>query len=302
MRIALLGSNGQVGSALLARLPRTWSVVPLARRDADLLVPGAAAAAIARIRPDVIVNAAAWTAVDKAETEATGARRVNSEAVRELAAAGADWLISYSTDYVFDGRKVGAYREDDATAPLNVYGSSKLGGEQAIGENSGKSLIFRTSWVHTPGHANFVTTILRLAAERESLNVVDDQIGAPTSAGLIADTTMDALKRISEGQPIEAGTYHLAASGATSWFHHAEFILQCAEEAGRVLPCAIHPVSASQYGQAAMRPANSRLDTTKLEAALGLSFPSWQEGVRQTVAQSINPAVLDTVSLRKGYG
>ncbi|WP_449394528.1 dTDP-4-dehydrorhamnose reductase [Devosia riboflavina] len=302
MRIALLGSNGQVGSALLARLPRAWSVVPLARRDADLLVPGAAAAAIARIRPDIIVNAAAWTAVDKAETEAMGAYRVNSEAVSELAAAGADWLISYSTDYVFDGRKAGAYREDDATAPLNVYGSSKLGGEQAIAENGGKSLIFRTSWVHAPGHANFVTTILRLAAERESLNVVDDQIGAPTSAGLIAHTTVEALKRISEGRPIKAGTYHLAASGATSWFHYAQFILQCAEEAGHALPCAIHPISASQYGQGPMRPANSRLDTTKLETALGSGFPSWQEGVRQTVVQSINPAVLDTVSLRQGHG
>ncbi|WIY54226.1 dTDP-4-dehydrorhamnose reductase [Devosia sp. YIM 151766] len=302
MRIALVGSNGQVGSALLARLPSAWHIVPLARQDADLLVPGAAAAAIDRIRPDVIVNAAAWTAVDNAETDAARAHRVNSEAVRELAAAGADWLISYSTDYVFDGRKASAYRENDATAPLNIYGLSKLAGELAIAERGGNAVIFRTSWVHAPGHANFITTILRLAAERECLRVVDDQIGAPTSAAIIAAATVQTLKRIAEGRPIHAGIYHLAASGATSWYHYAEFIVQCARENGRILPCVIRPISAKQYGQVALRPANSRLDTTKLETALGCIFPSWQEGARQTIIDSINRDGQDSIRLRRGQG
>ena len=300
MRIALVGPNGQVGSALLARLPRAWDIVPLARQDADLLVPGAAAAAIDRIRPDVIINAAAWTAVDEAETDSARAHRVNSEAVRELAAAGADWLISYSTDYVFDGRKAGAYRESDATAPLNIYGLSKLEGERVIAESGCNSVVFRTSWVHAPGHVNFITTILRLAAERESLRVVDDQIGAPTSATLVAAATVETLKGIAEGRPIGAGIYHLAASGATSWYHYAEFILQCAREEGRILPCVIRPISAKQYGQVALRPANSRLDTTKLERALGCIFPSWQEGARQTISDSIDRDGQERVRLRQG--
>lgn len=302
MRIVLFGPNGQVGSALMASLPRTWTVIPLGRKDVDLLVPGAAAKAIQSIRPDVVINAAAWTAVDKAEADVASAVRINKDAPAEMARAGMPWLISYSTDYVFDGQKRGSYKEEDNPAPLNVYGASKLAGEREIETAASKYLIFRTSWVHSPHHANFIITILRLAAERDYLRVVDDQIGAPTSATLIANATVAALQRLSASAPIASGIYHLAASGSSSWCDYAKFILSCAREEGLDLACEIRPVSTAQYGQAVARPANSRLDTSKLKSALQLTFPPWEEGVRTTVSKSLSFDPQAKTFLSEGQG
>jgi dTDP-4-dehydrorhamnose reductase len=287
MKLMLFGKDGQVGSALLAVLPPAWDVVALGRRDADLAVAGAAADAIRRGRPDIVVNAAAWTAVDRAESEPAAARRVNAEAVAEMAGAVGDGLlIHYSSDYVFDGRKAGAYLETDPTAPLSAYGLSKQLGEVAA-RRAPRHLVFRTSWVHAPGHANFAATILRLAAERDSLRVVADQVGAPTAAALIAEVTLRAISMVDSGRPPPAGTYHLAAKGETSWHGYARFLVDAARASGAVLRCradAIAAIASSDYPQPARRPLNSRLDTTRLETTLGVALPDWRDGVRDTVA------------------
>lgn len=290
MRVLVLGAKGQVGSALMARLPRRWPVTGLTRKDVDLLVPGDVAAAIETAQPDVVINAAAWTAVDRAETEATSAHRVNTDAVREIAETNVPLVVSFSTDYVFDGHKESAYKETDMPAPLNVYGMSKLGGERAIARRKGEHLIFRTSWVHAPAHVNFVSTMLRLLAERSHLSVVNDQVGAPTSAALIADSTVLALKRMEDGEPLASGIYNLTASGGCSWYDYARFIHETAREQGKTLDCALEPIAAADYGQAALRPRNSRLDTKKLQRALDFRFPPWQEGVRDTILKSMESA------------
>jgi len=290
MRIVLFGKDGQVGSALRAILPPAWEVTALGRRDADLAIPGAAASAVRAARPDVVINAAAWTAVDRAEEEPGAARRVNAEAVAEMAEAVGDGvLVHYSSDYVFDGRKAGAYRETDPTGPLSAYGRSKQLGEAAAAR-APRHLIFRTSWVHAPRHANFIATILRLAATRDSLRVVADQIGAPTAAALIAEVTLRAIAMVDSGRPPPAGIYHLAAKGETSWHNYARFLIETAAASGAALRCRaddIAAVASSDYPQPARRPRNSRLDTTKLETTLGLSLPDWRDGVRDTVAATL---------------
>lgn len=293
MRILLFGRNGQVGSAL-STSSAGRDLVALGRSDVDLMQPGTAAAAIREIRPDVVVNAAAWTAVDLAESEPDAARRINVDAVAEMAGAmQTGWFVTYSTDYVFDGGKASSYTEIDTPAPLNVYGRTKLLGEAATAAVGGRHLVFRTSWVHTPGHANFLTTILRLATERESLSVVDDQLGAPTSATLIAQVTWRALDRIAQGRPLETGIYHLAASGSASWFDYARLILNCAHEYGAPLRCRADQVARkrTEYTDGkARRPLNSQLSTAKLEATLGVSLPDWQLGVIDTVRDSVEEA------------
>lgn len=298
MRVLLLGRSGQVGTGLRALMPPEAETVAPAREEADFETPGRLAGIVESLKPDLIVNAAAYTAVDKAETDRAQARRVNTEAVEELAEAAkaADaWLIHYSTDYVFDGGKAGPYLETDPTHPLNVYGETKRDGELAIARTGCRHLIFRTSWVYAPGAANFLTKILALAAEREHLSVVDDQIGAPTSARLIAETTLTALARIAGGTAPASGLYHLTAAGETSWHGYARFAVAQAMARGmavKATPERIVAVGSGAYPTPARRPRNSRLATGKLEAALGLTLPDW----RDEVALALDAIVMEPAS------
>ena len=285
MKILLLGKNGQVGWQLQRSLAPLGEVVAWGRAACDVADTVTLGERVAAVAPDVIVNATAYTAVDKAESEPTLAHAINAEAPRQLAlaarACGAR-LVHYSTDYVFDGTKPGPYREDDPTAPHSVYGRSKLAGEQGIQTVEGlQSLIFRTSWVFGEHGANFVKTILRLAGEREQLTVVDDQIGSPTPAALIADVTALALQ-----QWLYAGVhtpahrlYHLSAAQPVSWCAFAREIVRLASEQGRALQLradAIQPIPSSAYPTPARRPANSRLDCRQLERDFCLRLPGWQ--------------------------
>lgn len=294
MKVLVLGRDGQVGTALMGLLPPLGEVRGYGRLGGDLETPGAIAALVAQERPDAIVNAAAYTAVDKAESEPERAQRVNAEALAELGdaakAAGA-WVIHYSTDYVFDGSGTTPWREDDLTAPLSVYGKTKRAGELALGQSGAKHLIFRTSWVHAPGGNNFIAKILKFATERDELKVIDDQRGAPTSARLIAEVTRQALERIAESRPIAEGIYHLAAAGETSWNGYARFAVTDAIARGvplKTTPERILPVPTTAFPTPATRPLNSRLDTSKLRLALGIELPQWQEDVRPTL-DAISP-------------
>jgi dTDP-4-dehydrorhamnose reductase len=289
MKIVLLGKDGQLGRQLLRSLLVEGEVTAWGRQDADLADPEAVVARLARMRPEVIVNAAAYTAVDRAESEPEKARLVNAVAVGAIAGMAARTgalLVHYSTDYVFDGLRSGCYAEDDEPAPLSVYGATKLAGEQAIRESGCRHLLVRTSWVHAPHGANFIRTMLSLAQSRESLRVVADQHGAPTSVALIADVTIALLRRLSRGGD-EGGIYHVSARGDTTWWGLARFAIEEARAVGlplRVGPEAVQPIATSDYAVAARRPANSRLCLTKVETALGKRLPAWEEGVRATVS------------------
>jgi dTDP-4-dehydrorhamnose reductase len=289
VKILVLGRDGQVGTALMGLLPPLGEIRGYGRAGGDLETPGKIAELVAAERPDAIVNAAAYTAVDKAESEPERARRVNAEALAELGAAAkavGTWVIHYSTDYVFDGSGTTPWRETDATAPLSVYGATKRDGEVALAASGAKHLIFRTSWVHAPGGNNFIAKILKLAAEREELKVIDDQVGAPTSAWLIAEVTRQALERIEAGRPIPEGIYHLAAAGETTWNGYARFAVADAIGRGvalKVTPERVLPVPTTAFPTPATRPLNSRLDTAKLRLALGIVLPQWQEDVRPTL-------------------
>jgi dTDP-4-dehydrorhamnose reductase len=285
MTILLLGQNGQVGWELQRSLAPLGAVTALDRgHGGDLAAPDALAAAARAMRPAVIVNAAAYTAVDKAEAEPELARRVNAHApaalAREAAACGA-LLVHYSTDYVFDGSGDQPWAEDAPTGPLNVYGQTKLEGEQAIRASGCAHLILRTSWVYAARGGNFAKTMLRLAQERERLTVVSDQWGAPTSAELIADATAHAIRQVRQ-RPQDAGTYHLAAAGETNWFDYARFVIAQARQAHPALRWMVReiaPVPAAAYPTPARRPHNSRLDTRRLRAVFGLAMPAWTQGV-----------------------
>ncbi|MBP1118735.1 MULTISPECIES: dTDP-4-dehydrorhamnose reductase [Pseudomonas] len=294
MKILLLGKNGQVGWELQRALAPLGEVIALDRQGADGLCGDLAdlerlAATVRALAPDVIVNAAAYTAVDKAESEPDLAMLINGEApgvlAREATALGA-WLIHYSTDYVFDGSGEQQWREDAATGPLSVYGRSKLMGEQAIQASGAKALILRTSWVYAARGHNFAKTMLRLATERDSLNVVADQYGAPTGAELIADVTAQILYRVRADQnpAALAGIYHLAAAGETSWHGFAQFVLEHAARNGvalKVAPDQIGAIPTEAYPVPAPRPRNSRLALSKLETAFQLKMPSWQQGAQR---------------------
>ncbi len=287
MNIVLLGGSGQVGWELQRALAPLGSVAVPTRREADLDNPEGLETFLRKTTPDVLVNAAAHTDVDGAETEADLAQVINARAVNTMARvmAGRGLLVHYSTDYVFDGKKTGAYVEDDPTAPLGVYGTSKRDGERAIAQAGGQHIILRTSWVYAARGRNFIRTILRLASERTELSVVDDQFGAPTGAELIADITALILYRW-QNQPAESGIYHLSAGGKTSWHEYACFILSEAHAAGAQLSCPseqVHNVSSAEFPTKAPRPQNSLLDTGKISRAFQLELPDWHMHVRRTV-------------------
>ncbi|MFG6206217.1 dTDP-4-dehydrorhamnose reductase [Pseudomonas retamae] len=296
MKILLLGKNGQVGWELQRSLAPLGELIALDRHPAgglngDLSNPEALRATIRQVQPDVIVNAAAYTAVDKAESETELAERVNGLAtgvMAEEAAASGCWLVHYSTDFVFDGQGTTAWRETDGVAPLNHYGVSKLAGEQAITASGCKHLIFRTSWVYGAYGNNFAKTMLRLARERETLSVIADQIGAPTGADLIADVTALALRQVLQ-QPELAGLYHLAAAGEVSWHGYASKVIAFAQASGELLAVkTIDPIKTVAYPTPARRPLNSRLDTRKLRDNFSLHLPDWQSGVTRMLREILN--------------
>lgn len=295
MKILLLGKDGQVGHELQRTLLPLGEVIALGRCQADLANLADLSAALHTHAPDIIVNAAAYTAVDKAESDAATAHKVNAEAVGVLADYARQHgglLVHYSTDYVFDGNKNAAYVETDNTAPQSVYGSSKLAGEEAIRQSGCDALVFRTSWVFSAHGGNFIKTILRLAKERANLNIVADQIGAPTSAELIADVT--ALAIMGHRQRILAGgLYHLTAAGVTSWHGLACHVVARARADGATLELdvpQIHAITTEEYPLPAKRPKNSRLDTSALADALGLQFPHWNIHVNRAVDQILERA------------
>ncbi|KQM75472.1 dTDP-4-dehydrorhamnose reductase [Xylophilus sp. Leaf220] len=290
MRIMLLGSSGQVGWELQRSLAPLGDVTVLPRSAADLESPDLLTEAVRAVRPDVIVNAAAHTAVDKAESEAERAHRINAEAPgvlgHEAARLGA-LLVHYSTDYVFDGGGTRAWSEADVTGPLSVYGSTKLEGEQRIQASGCRHLIFRTSWVYAARGGNFAKTMLRLARDRSRLTVIDDQWGAPTGADLIADVTAHAIRAV-EHHGAPAGLYHLVAGGETTWHGYASHVIAQARRLQPDVPLAVEDIAAvptSAFPTPARRPANSRMDTTRLQQAYKLTLPAWQTGVDRMLAE-----------------
>lgn len=293
MKILLFGKNGQVGRELRQTLPPLGELVAMGRQEADLTDLSAPRRILLEQAPEIIVNAAAYTAVDQAESEPAAACLINAEAVAVMAgyAAGRKvLLVHYSTDYVFDGRKSAPYLEDDPTNPLSVYGRSKLAGEEAIRQRGCQALVFRTSWVFSPHGKNFVKTVLRLAGEREALKIVADQHGAPTSAELIAELTAKAIAAYRAGK-LNPGLYHLAPAGESTWHGLAVRIVEQALAGGAVLklnPAAIEAISTSEYPLPARRPLNSRLDTTRLAKGLGITMPDWRLHLDRTVAGLIN--------------
>jgi dTDP-4-dehydrorhamnose reductase len=295
MKILLLGKNGQVGWELQRSLAPLGDVVALdfdspGPLTADFSKPESLAAPVRAGPPQVIVNAAAHTAVDKAESEPELARTINASAVgviaREAAAIGA-WLAHYSTDYVFDGSGSTPWIEDSPTGPLSVYGKTKLEGEEAIRASGVKHLIFRTSWVYAARGGNFAKTMLKLAKERDRLTVINDQFGAPTGADLLADITAHAL-RAAQQQPVLSGTYHAVAAGETHWHDYARHVIEFARGQGqaiKVRPEAIEPVPTSAFPTPAKRPGNSRMNTSKLQQTFGLTLPHWQAGIDRMLTE-----------------
>lgn len=281
--LLLLGADGQVGWELRRSLAVLGEVVTSTRAQCDLADAEAVRRLVRATQPRIIVNAAAYTAVDRAEAEAAAATRINAElpaVLAEQAARCHAWLVHYSTDYVFDGAKTTAYTEDDAPNPLGVYGHSKLAGEQAVRAYP-QHLVLRTSWVFGLHGENFLKTMLRLARTRDALRVVDDQTGAPTSAAFIADATAHMLATLVAGRGA-AGLYHLTATGATSWCGYTRYILAEAARLGVPLACPadhVQAISSSEWPTPAQRPANSRLDTTRLTQVYGLYPPAWQAQV-----------------------
>ncbi|WP_223522281.1 dTDP-4-dehydrorhamnose reductase [Pseudomonas sp. A-B-26] len=296
MKILLLGKNGQVGWELQRSLAPLGDLIALDRHVVDGLCGDLSdleslRATIRQVSPDVIVNAAAYTAVDKAESEVELANRVNGQAslvMAEEAATSGAWLIHYSTDYVFSGLGAEPWQESDTVAPVNHYGASKLAGEQAIAASGCKYLIFRTSWVYGARGNNFAKTMLRLAKDRQTLNVIADQVGAPTGADLIADVTALAIQKIMV-HPELAGLYHLAASGEVSWHGYASQVIEFAKANGEQLAVTtVSPIDTTAYPTPARRPLNSRLNTQKLCDSFSLHLPDWQSGVIRMLREVLN--------------
>lgn len=294
MKILLFGKGGQVGWELQRSLAPLGDLVALDADSqnlcGDFTNPEGLAQTVRAVAPDIIVNAAAHTAVDQAESEPELARTINALApgvlAQEAKRSGA-WLIHYATDYVFDGSGDKPWLETDPTGPLSVYGKTKLEGEEAIRATGCQHLIFRTSWVYAARGGNFAKTMLRMAQERDFLSVINDQIGAPTGADLLADISAHAI-RTALRNPDVGGLYHLVAGGETSWHGYASFVIDFARQAGieiKVTPEAIQPVPTSAFPLPAPRPKNSRLDTQKLKNTFGLNLPHWQSGVARMLTE-----------------
>jgi dTDP-4-dehydrorhamnose reductase len=295
MKILLFGKGGQVGWELQRALAPLGELVALdfdsTEMHGDFSRPAELAATVRAVRPDVIVNAAAHTAVDKAESEPDFAAALNAEGPRVLAQeakAMNAWLVHYSTDYVFDGSGNTPRDESAPTGPLSVYGRTKLDGEEHLRGSGCQHLIFRTSWVYAARGGNFARTMLKLAAERDALNVIEDQIGAPTGADLLADITAHAIRTV-QHKPGLAGTYHAVASGQTNWHGYAQYVIEWARANGlpvKVAADAIKPIPTSAYPTPARRPLNSRLATGKLQNAFGLCLPHWKQGVERMLKEA----------------
>lgn len=291
-KILLFGKDGQVGWEMQRSLAPLGDIFALGRRPAnffcDLTDVDSIKETVLSIKPDVIVNAAAYTAVDKAEEEVELAYAINSTApsmMAEIANEMDALFVHFSTDYVFNGNGTQLWGESDEPDPLNVYGRSKLGGENAILEVNGKFLIFRTSWVYGTKGNNFIKTILRLAKNRKELSIIDDQIGSPTGAELIADITAHCISNFSKDK---SGIYHLSASGFTSWYEYAKAILETAGMINQELltdEIIMRPIKAENYKVAARRPLNSRLNCNKLKSTFGLHLPDWRVGVDRTLIE-----------------
>lgn len=292
MRILVTGKNGQLATALfeVGSTDPDMEVVALDRAALDVCDEVSVERAVAEIRPDIVVNAAAYTAVDKAESEQEHAFAANEAGPRILATAAAKRgipIIHISTDYVFDGEKSGPYVEDDPVSPAGVYGASKLAGEIAVAEANPKHAVFRTAWVYSATGHNFVKTMLRLAADRDQLNVVDDQHGNPSYAPHLAKAILSVARTIHEKPELEPwGVYHLAGTGATTWCRLAREVFRCSEAAGG--PYAeVAPITTSDYPTPAKRPANSQLDCSKAEKIFGVKLPAWQTGVADCVTRLV---------------
>ena len=292
MNILLLGKGGQVGWELQRSLAPLGHITAHDVDTADFSKPDQIAALVASLKPDVIVNAAAHTAVDKAESEPELVRAINAGtpgALAQQAALLGALLVHYSTDYVFDGSGDAPRDESAATAPLSVYGRTKLEGEQLIQQSGCHHLIFRTSWVYAARGGNFAKTMLRLAAERDTLSVINDQVGAPTSAELLADVTAHTIRATRANLALQ-GLYHLVASGQTTWFDYARYVIDWARANGRPIKVAaeaIHAVGTVNYPTPAQRPLNSLLSTQKLQQTFGLSLPHWQAGVDRMLTEHL---------------
>jgi len=290
--ILLTGKTGQIGSELAVALAPLGTVFACDRRALDLTDPASILATVRKIRPDIIVNAAAYTAVDRAESEPELALAVNGTAPEILADEAARLgavLVHYSTDYVFDGAKPGPYDEDDAPNPLNVYGRTKLAGERAVQASKANYLILRTSWVYGATGKNFLVTIRRLAAERDEIEVVNDQVGAPTWCRDIASATGAILMRLTDargaGSAAAKGIYNLSAQGSASWYEFAAAILAHVSAAGAKPRARLLPIPASEYPSAAARPRNSLLGHDKLRRALGIELPHWLASLKACLAE-----------------
>jgi dTDP-4-dehydrorhamnose reductase len=310
MKLLILGRNGQLGSALLERAADPGGVTALGRDDLDLADPAALERAVATIRPAVVLNAAAYTAVDRAEQERDLAFRINAQAPAALAAACARHgalLLHYSTDYVFDGAKAGRYLETDATGPLNVYGASKLAGEREVLGSGAAAIVLRTTWVYGDHGGNFARTMLRLATERDALRVVADQHGAPTWAGRLADLSLGIARRAMDSGDVVAwgaahgGLYHASAAGETNWADYARCVLRTAAAQPsfatrlRARAESVEPIPAAAYPTPARRPANSLLDSGLLERTFGYAMPHWEHDLvpfvqRLAAAPALEPA------------
>lgn len=289
-RILLTGGSGQVGRALRLTLPSSSAVLAPDRQSMDLAKPDSIRRAIRDFRPTLIINAAAYTAVDRAESEADLAMAINGLAPGVLAEeahrAGAT-LLHYSTDYVFDGTKQGPYTETDAPNPLNAYGRTKLAGEQAVRNNCLAHYILRTSWVYAADGVNFLNTMLRLGHERYELRIVDDQVGAPTWATAIAEMTLDLLSQVTSREDPCYGLYHCAAAGSVSWFGFAQAIFEDAAERLCIPPPRLIPIVSAEYSTVANRPVNSRMDTSRLQQTFGINPRPWREMLRRCLDEKI---------------